>query len=327
MWNLRRKVSMNRNLAVLAASLFLAGALAGCTSDDSIRIAFVAKDTATAPHEGLDALEAYLEDATGRDTTVTFFTSHSAALAALDAGQADVASVDGAAAWLAWKTLGLEAIGSEVRGDGRTHYIASAWVRNDSAITTVDDLAGANSCHTGPTKSAGMFMPMSYLVREGKIDASAYADDISQVQEMAKDYFGVATIGGAYEGYEGGLRCLSDGTGDVAFIRDTTPADYCAPENVGDRDWCLELDDYRELVQFGPVPEHPFMVSPHQDAGTIALIANALFAMDETPEGQAILDATFGTSEIRAVTTADHLSGYGDLIGQLPGITAYAEGQ
>lgn len=321
---------MNRNLALVAASALVALAMAGCTTgnDDGIRIAFVAKDTATAPHDDLDALAAYMEDATGREVTINLFVGdggNNAALSAVAAGSADVASVDGAAAWLAWQTLDLEAVASEVRSDGRTHYIASAWVHVDSSIETVADLEGADSCHTGATKSAGMFMPMSYLVKNGHIDASGYPDDISQVQEMAKDFFREATIGGAYAGYEGALRCLSDGTGDVAFIRDTTPADYCDEAGAAERDWCLDLADYRELVQFGPVPEHPFMVSPDQDAATIRLIVDALVALDDTEDGRAILDATFGTGEIRPVETEAHLGGYGDLIAHLPGIEGYAE--
>ncbi len=314
---------MTRNLVLAVAAIMMAVAVSGCVSDDTIRVAFVTKDTATAPHEDLAALDAYLEEATGRDVRVDLFTTNNAALEALRAGQADIASVDGAAGWLAWKTLGLEAVAAEVRGDGRTYYMASAWVQTDSDIQTVDDLAGVNSCHTGATKSAGMFMPMSYLVKEGLIDATAYDDDISQVAVMAQDFFYTAIIGGAYGGYEGALKCLSEGVGDVAFIRDTTPADYCA-EPTDARDWCLELGQYRELVQFGQVPEHPFMVSPHQDAGTIKLVTDALVALKGTEEGQAILDATFGTNEIRRVTTEAHLGNYGELISHLPGITSYA---
>ncbi len=315
---------MTRNMVLTMAAIALVAGLAGCVDDNTIRVGFVTKDTATAPIDDLDALAAYLESATGRDVRVDLFTDNNAALAALDAGQLDIASVDAAAAWLAWQTLDLEAVASEVRSDGRTYYMASGWVLADSDIQTVDDLAGVNSCHTGRTKSAGMFMPMSYLIKHGHVDKSGYPDDISQVAVMAEDFFDVATIGGAYAGYEGALQCLSEGVGDVAFIRDTTPADYCDEDGAAGRDWCLALDDYRELVQFGAVPEHPFMVSPHQDAGTIKLVVDALVAMDESEEGQAILDATFGTGEIRRVTTEAHLGGYGSLIEHLPGITAYA---
>lgn len=311
---------------LLLATLTITATLAGCIDDTEIRVAFVGKDTALEPHEHPDRLAQYITQETGRPASVTFFTDSSSALAALAAGQVDFASVDGAAGWLAWQELDLEAIGAEVRGDGRTFYLASAWVRADSDIMSVDDFAGRDSCHTGATKSAGMFMPMGYLVEHGHVSTDGYADDISQVQEMARDFFGEATIGGAYAGYEGALRCLSDETGEIAFIRDTTPADYCDEDAAAERDWCLDLSEYRKVVDFGAVPEHPIMVSPHASAATIRAVSDVLFAMDENQEGTEILEALFGTSEIRAVeSTEAHLGEYGDLISNLPGIQGYAE--
>ncbi len=307
----------------IVLTVLLAAAMAGCTtSDETIRVAFVHKDTATEPHEDLDRLAAFLAKETGRDVKIDVFTDANAALQAVNFGHADVASVDGAAGWLAWQRLGLEAIASEVRSDGRTHYIAAAWATEDNGVETVDDFAGANSCHTGATKSAGMLMPMSYLVANGHIDASGYEDDIGQVQVMAEDFFGTATIGGAYAGYNGALKCLSEGVGQIAFVRDTTPMDYCGetPE-----DWCLHIDSYYKVVDFGPVPEHPFMVSG--DSGPVfrAMLADALVALNDSEEGKDILDKTFGTHGIQKVTTEEHLGAYGDLVEHLPGIAGYAE--
>lgn len=308
---------------LLLTTLLLATALSGCTAagEDTLRVAFVAKDTATAPHEDLDRLADFIREETGRDTKVIFFTSSTAALEAVRFGQADVASVDGAAAWLAWKQNGLEAIASEVRGDGRTHYMAAAWVRADSDIQGVGDFGGRTSCHTGATKSAGMMMPMSYLIREGLFDASGYTD-VSQLPDMARAHFDEPVIGGAYGDYLGALRCLSEGVGDIAFVRDTTPADYCGTDP---EDWCLPLSDYRMVVEFGAVPEHPFMVSPDLDADVRGDLQAALLALNDGDEGRGILKATFGTGGIQAVTTEDHLGGYGELIQHIPGITAYAQ--
>lgn len=310
-------------MRILALVLLTIPLFSGCFAEgDTIEIAFVAKDNATRPHEDLDRLAAFMEDETGRPVEVSFFTSSTAALQAVAAGQADVASVDGAAGWLAWQNLGLEAVASEIRSDGRTFYNAAAWVRADSDIQSVDDFEGRTSCHTGATKSAGMFMPMGYLAREGHIDASQYPDDVSQVQEMAKDFFDQPVIGGAYGGYNGALQCLSEGVGDIAFIRDSTPEDYCADEP---EPWCLGLDQYRMVLTFGQVPEHPFMVSPDLDSGTRQAIVDGLLALNDSEEGRDILDATFETGGIEAVSTEEHLGSYGSLIGQLPGIQGYAE--
>lgn len=312
-----------RALAITA--LLVLTVTAGCIGgDDTIRIAFVAKDTATAPHDDLERLEAFLTDQTGARVEVDFFTTSTAALEAVRAGQADIASVDGAAGWLAWQRLDLEAVAAEVRGDGRTFYMAAAWVRADSDIQDITDFEGRTSCHTGATKSAGMMLPMSYLIQEGLIDTAGY-DDISDMVAMAEAFFDEPVIGGAYEGYNGALQCLSEGVGDIAFIRDTTPADYCTP---GDAEpWCLDLADYRKVIEFGQVPEHPFMVSPDLEGDKRTAIVDAFLALNDSDEGRDILDKTFGTGGIAAVTTEAHLGDYGSLISNLPGIEAYAEGK
>lgn len=309
-------------ITFLLASL----ALAGCVGeDDTVRIAFVGKDTALEPHEHPDRLAEWITQETGRDAQVFFFDSNTAALEAVRFGQADFASVDGAAAWLAWnQDPAMQAIASEVRGDGRTYYVAAAWVLADSNITGVEDFEGQRSCHTGATKSAGMFMPMGYLAKNGHVDPSGYHDDVSQVQEMAKDFFDDPVIGGAYGDYIGALQCLSEGVGDIAFIRDTTPADYCTPPDA--EPWCRPLDDYRMVVAFGQVPEHPIMVGPHVDDALRADILAALTGLDDEEEGRQVLDDLFGTSEIRAVASSEaHLGSYGDNIQHLPGIQSYAE--
>lgn len=311
---------------IALTALLLTVAFAGCVSDDdTVRIAFVGKDTALDPHEHPERLAEWITQETGRDAQVFFFDSNTAALEAVRFGQADMASVDGAAGWLAWnQEPEMQAIASEVRGDGRTFYMAAAWVLADSDIQSVDDFEGRTSCHTGATKSAGMFMPMGYLAKHDYVDPSQYPDDVSQVQEMAKDFFHDPVIGGAYAGYNGALQCLSQEVGEIAFIRDTTTADYCTPGNA--EEWCRPLDDYRMVIEFGQVPEHPIMVGPHVGDDLRSDLVDTLDGMDESDEGRHLLEDLFGTSEIRPVeSTEAHLGSYGDLIQHLPGIQTYAE--
>ena len=67
--------------------------------------------------------------------------------------------------------------------EGATHYNASGWVLNGSdvadAVLDGDDstdpfamLDGKTSCHTGWLKSAGMLMPMDYLIKNGYVTTS-----------------------------------------------------------------------------------------------------------------------------------------------------------
>ena len=69
------------------------------------------------------------------------------------------------------------------------HYNASAWVLNGSDIAeahldgneSTDPFAlleGKTSCHTGWLKSAGMLMPMGYLIKNGYVTPVGDSSDI-----------------------------------------------------------------------------------------------------------------------------------------------------
>lgn len=315
---------MDRMLFVAALALLLVPALSGCVYDEDadVKIAFSYKLTDLVSDKDPRRLAEWVEGETGRSATVYQVDDNTAALEALRFGQAEMAFLDGAAAWLGWQRFGLEAIAADQKADGRTFYMASAWVRADSDIQTPADLEGRDSCHTGLLKSAGMLLPMGYLVREGIVDKRGYPDEIHAVEDMVHDFFGTATIGGAYGGYQGALRCLSDGTGDVAFVRDTTPEDYCGDKQ---KDWCLDLSEYRKLVEFGPSPSHPVMVPGDLPEDRKDELRTALLALNDSPEGRAILEEVLETPGVTAVETEAHLGDYGDLVSILPGFTSWQE--
>lgn len=317
-----------RTLSLLFALLLSALALAGCTADDdpTLRLAFVQPDDALAPAEDPQRLAAAIESETGRKTTIYFVQNTQVALQALSAGHADAAFVDGSAGWFGWKSYGLDALAAQQDGSGRTYYIASAWVLRNSTYQDMEDLRGQDSCHTGLMKSAGMFMPLGWLVRNGYVDRVG-PDDVSQIAPTADAFFGEARIpqsdADPYGGYAGALRCLSEGVGDVAFGKDTTPASYCAGDEP--RDWCLEMAEYRELQQFGQVPSHPVMVRDMPEVKRADLL-DALLALSATEEGQAVLKETTGGARYVAVDGAQaHLGDYAANLEHVPGMSQYVE--
>lgn len=309
----------------VAAALLLAPVLSGCLfdvydEDADVKIAFSYKATDLISDKDPRRLAEWIEANTDLTATIYKVDDSGAALEALRFGHADIALVDGTAGWLGWTRYDLQAIAADQKEDGRTHYQAAAWVRADSPIRTLDDLKGADSCHTGLLKSAGMFMPLGRLILDGHIDISAYPNDITAVEQIAHDHFGSPTIGGAYSGYHGALRCLSEGVGDVAFVRDTTPEDYCGQ---GAKAWCLPLDGYRKLADLGPVPAHPVMVSPHMPDEHREAVLDALLALNGSDKGKSILKEVLETPGITAVETEEHLGDFGDLIAVLPGMDAF----
>ena len=59
------------------------------------------------------------------------------------------------------------------------------------------------------------------------------------------------------------------------------------------------------------------------DATTMALVQDVLVDMANTEDGRSILENVLNTPAISATTAVDHLSSYGNLIEDVPGISSY----
>jgi melanoma-associated antigen p97 len=325
-------------LTTLLAGLTLL--VAGCTTSNGVTdgaakvdspstsefvLAFSVKDDYQSFVTKTDPLAAWIAAKPGVPTKILPVSDESASIAALAAGQADAAFMDAGAAWIGSTTFGLDAIAADVHSDGRTNYTANAWVKADSTIATIEDLRGKHSCHTGELKSAGMFAPMGYLIKNGYVDVAGLdMDDIASLQEARKRFFDESTIGGDYAG---AFQCLSTGVGDVAFVKDSTWNDVCSGEKAAS--WCLPRDAYRTLPAegFAQVPSHPVMVAKTLSQADRDAILAALLALNEDEAGRAILKDVLNTKGITAVTTDGHLGSYGEVLEHLPGIKAYLEKQ
>jgi melanoma-associated antigen p97 len=321
-----KRASRKYSVFMMTLLLLSSPLLAGCTSgddDETIRIAFKIKDDYSNADENPQVLANFIAAQTGRPVEIYPISNDGAAIEALRFGHADLAFLDGGAAWVAWQQHGLEAIAADQKSDGTTHYTATAWVRNDSEIRTLADLQGRDSCHTGWLKSAGMLMPMGYLIGEELVNVSGNTSDIESLRTTIENHFGSASIpvsGELYYGYSGAFRCMSEGAGDVAFVKTTSYADHCSGN-----DWCGELSDYRMLnPSFGQVPSHPVMVNPNMlDSGEIESLRSALLALNSDPNGADILANVLETPGISEVTSESHLASYSEAISNIPGIDSY----
>jgi ABC-type phosphate/phosphonate transport system substrate-binding protein len=314
-------------MAVLVVPL-----LAGCTADEdpTLRLAFAQPDDALAPAKHPERLAEALAAATGRPVRLHLVQDTELALQAVASGQADAAFVDAAAGWFAWKRLGLEAAAAQLESDGRTHYVASAWVLANSTYRSMADLRGADSCHTGLLKSAGTFMPLGWLVGQG-LAPRVGPDDLASIEPTLDAFFGTVNMppsdADPYGNYQGALRCLSEGRGDVAFGKDTTPATFCAAAAANRPAWCLPPEAYREVQRFGRVPSHPVMVGDLPADKRADLVAG-LTGLAATGNGTAILQAVLGTKGVVEVaSTEGHLGEYAQNIQHVPGMSAYVEGE
>lgn len=329
-------------LVALLVTVPLAGCLEG-EEDTALRIAFSVRDDYTSFDDNPQKLADHLSEALGRPVELYPITSDALALQALRFGSADMAFMDGGAGWLGWQQYGLEAMAADQNDDGRTHYNAHAYVLNDStaaqALNDGDEatdpfaaLTGVGSCHTGWLKSAGMLIPMGYFIGQGYAEVVGDEDDIESLRNTIFSHFSedasIPESGSLYYGYSGALRCLSEGEGAVAFAKDSTVDAYCAEDDTERASWCLDRDRYVALPAFGQAPSHPLMYQPDTvDDSTRELIVSALLALNDTKDGQSMLENILNTPGLIETNAEDHLGSYGGLIQHVPGIQSYLEGK
>ena len=364
----------------LLVFLIATASLAGCIGSEDEKetpdledfvIAYSVKDDYTNVDENPQRLASYLSEELNMDVTLYPIDSEGAALEALRFGNADMAFMDGGAAWVGWQQYGLEALAADQKSDGRTYYSAHAVVLKDSdmAAAYLDDdpttdpfslLAGKTSCHTGWLKSAGMLLPMGFLIGNGYANVIGDSSDVESLRNTITNFFSedssIPDSGTPYYSYSGAVKCLTEGVGEVAFAKDSTVASYCGQDNASDNlDWCLPESDYILLPSYGAAPSHPVMYNPAQlDVQTRTAILNALLSLNDemylenyTMQGQTftgcyntvshIVDSTspqnhcgdqilqnvLNTPGLVEANTQDHLGSYSSLISAIPGISAY----
>ena len=332
---------------ILLALLIVLGSIAGCIGNDedeteleTLTIAFEVKDDYTNVDENPQKFADYLAEELNMNVELYPIDSEGAILESLRFGNADIAFMDGAAAWVGWQQYGLDALAADQKSDGRTYYNAHAVVLKDSEMAVAhldgDDstdpfalLAGKTSCHTGWLKSAGMLLPMGFLIGNGYANVIGDPNDIESLRSTVLNFFSedssIPDSGTPYYSYSGAVKCLTEGAGDVAFAKDSTISSYCGNTDASENeDWCLPEDDYVLLPSYGAAPSHPVMYTPALlDSALIATIQDALVGMKDSEEGQSVLANVLNTPSIVKTTAQEHLSSYGNLVKDLPGIQSY----
>ena len=339
------------NLKPIALSaLFLIASLAGCldsvtppdseNNNETLVIAYEVKDDYDNPDGNPQILADYLSEELGLEVSLYPISSEGAIIEALRFGHADIAFMDGAAAWMGWQQYDLGVLAADQKSDGRTYYEAHAWVLNDSEMASahLDDddstdpfalLQGKTSCHTGWLKSAGMLLPMGYLIGNNYTTVQGNEGDIASLRETITHFFNenasIPESGTPYYGYGGAVKCLSDGTGDVAFAKDSTVDSYCNNDNVSDNeDWCLDRDRYVKLPKFGNAPSHPIMYNPAiMSTDKATKVRAALLSLNDDVLGMDILENVLNTPGLVQTNAEDHLGSYGGLVQHVPGISDY----
>ena len=118
----------SRLIASTLIGIILFSTLAGCldTEEDEnvIIIAYEVKQDYENPDENPQVMADYLAAELDMDVELYPVSSEGAIIEALRFGNAHIAFMDGAAAWIGWHQYGLDALAADQKSDGRTYYLS-----------------------------------------------------------------------------------------------------------------------------------------------------------------------------------------------------------
>ncbi|EHH16428.1 hypothetical protein EGK_11709 [Macaca mulatta] len=240
---------------------------------------------------------------------------------AIAANRADAMTLDGGLMYEAGLApYKLRPVAAEVYGTEekpRTHYYAVAVVKKGGRFQ-LNELQGLKSCHTGLNRTAGWIVPIGmlrpFLNWTGPPEA---------IEAAVARFFSASCVPGAdkgqfpnlcrlcvgtgenkcafssqepYFGYSGAFKCLRDGAGDVAFIRESTVFEDLSDPAERDNYELLCPDNTRKPVDkfkechLARVPSHAVVarsVNGKEDAiWELLRQAQEKFGKDKSPEFQ-----------------------------------------
>ena len=333
--------------AQIISIILLSCIISGCIGDEegdrertSLVIAYEVSADMLVSDKNPQILADHISENTNFDVSIYTVDSKVAMLEALRFGNVDIAYMDSGNAWIGWNQYGIEALAADRKSDGRSYYNAHAWVLEDSemAIAHLDSdpltnpfslMEGMISCHTGWLESVGMMLPMGFLLGLGYANVLGDPNDIESLRGTIHGFFSedssIPDPGTPYYGLSGALRCLSEGSGQIAFLKDNTISDYCPEEETDQReDWCLENSRYVALPSFAKAPSDVFVYNPdYFQKESISNVMNLLISLSEEQVSSDMLFNTFGTRGVVETNSEDHLGIYSSLVSSIPGISAY----
>eukprot|EP00798_Chlamydomonas_sp_ICE-L_P029366 gene29366-biopygen8610 len=180
----------------------------------------------------------------------------------IQSGTADIANFGGEQLYLSNTNFGLvpvvgENYGTSGAGEGISYFgvavVKKSWC-DARTNPTFSNLKGQRSCHTGFRKASGWTLPVGYMTSSNVIPVVSSNANVEDDAETVASFFstvcapgGAPTSNGAsfsglcegcgtagcgsdslYEGYAGAMRCLMEGNGDVAFVKQSSPLDYAS---------------------------------------------------------------------------------------------------
>jgi phosphonate transport system substrate-binding protein len=185
---------------------------------------------------------------------------------------------------LAHAKLGGEVLVRPEDTDGVSTYHGLLFVRKDSGIRTVEQMAGKRFAFVDKATTAGYLLPLSYFQRHGK-----------NYNTFLREFYFAGT-------HEDVIYDVLNGKADIGAAKDTV-FNRLARSDARLREELLVLAVSPE------VPENALAVRKDLDRSLRALLQDALLSMDSDPEGAKVLK-TFGARRFILTRNSDYAEVY-----------------
>lgn len=250
-------------------------------------------------------LEKYLESKLRNvNVEVVVPTSYEPLIEGMRFGHVQAAFMDTGAAWIAHEKAGAEIVLAEVV-KGRVYYQATAFVRADSDIQTMDDIKGKRVAFTSWTGSSGFIRPAAMMQERGIMTVNG--NDLVAVEQALQNTFSQHTFAG---GYKAALKLLVEDKVDVAFGADDSPERFLAPE---------EQSQIKVLEKYGKVPSHVFVVSKDLHSVYKMKLIKAMIGLNYAANNK-ILQQLYGAEALVPTDVEMHIGDFGRAVNSITGI-------
>ena len=290
---------MMKTKTYLLFTMLFAAMLAACTQiqsdgspvqaknaaadDKPLTLAFIPQENPEKLLGDIDEITAYLEAELGISVQGFVTQDHAAAVEALRNSDADVSFMGALPYVLAHDQTGAEVILAEVYR-GSPMYTGRIFVRKDSGIETLQDLAGKSIAFADPISESGYLYPLDEFVQAGLLERDADPQSF-----FSSVYF----AGGYQQSLQAVLNGFVDAAGASQYAEFLVP-----PDQLVELTWIAESD---------PIPSHVVLVRQGLDADNVDAFKQAMLKLNE-PEYQELLKYVYSPDGYVEATHADYAS-------------------
>jgi phosphonate transport system substrate-binding protein len=268
-----RHASRRRLLAGAAACAvvgtagpWLPGSAAG---QEPLRLAFIPQENPEKLLDDITVIGDYLSAKLGVPVEGFVTLDHAAAIEALRSESADISFMGALPYVLAHDQIGAQVLLSELYR-GKPSYVARIFVRRDSGIESVADLAGKTVAFADPISESGYLYPLEIVADAGLLTPGA----------DPQSFFGRVYFAG---GYQQAIQAVANGLVDAAGVSQFADL-LLTPEQQSQIKWIAESK---------PIPSHAVIARPGLDPALKEKFVDAMLELNQ-PENRWLLKHVYG---------------------------------